>query len=51
MVRSCARLNPNQARRQLLEEWQYLSALQLPPNDDHALSINAVDLEHRFGNV
>lgn len=51
MMRSCVRLNPDQARRQLLEEWQHLSALQLPPNDDGAPSINAVDLEHRLGNV
>ena len=51
MMRRGAGLDPNQARWQLLEEGQDVTALQLTANDHLAISINAVDLEHRLGDV
>jgi hypothetical protein len=51
MMRPRARLNANEARRQLLEERHDVAALQLPADDDVALRINAMDLEHRLGNI
>src|SRR5262245_26158560 len=46
VMRTAARLHADQTRRQLGEERQYLFAPQLPGDDDLALGIDAVDLEH-----
>src|SRR4029077_4069542 len=51
MVGRGASLDPNQARWQLLEEWQNISALQLPANDHFAVRIHPVNLKNRLGDV
>ena len=51
MVRRGASLNADQAWRQLLEERQDVTTLQLTADDHLAGSINAVDLEDRLGDV
>src|SRR6476659_5202996 len=51
MVGRSASLDPNQARWQLLEEWQNISALQLPANDHFAVRIHPVNLKNRLGDV
>src|SRR5262249_47353511 len=43
--------NANEARRQLLEEWQNVAALELAANDYITCSVNPVDLKNRFGDV
>src|SRR5262245_20263815 len=45
-MRTAAGLHADQTRRQLGEERQHLLASELPGNDDLALGIHAVDLEH-----
>jgi hypothetical protein len=45
------RLDPNQARSQLLKERQDITTLQLPTDYYLAASINAVDLKKGFRNV
>jgi len=51
MVRRCARLNADQARRQLLEERQDRTSLQLAADDYLASGINSVNLEYRLGDI
>src|ERR1700751_4601298 len=51
MVRRGAGLDTCQARRQLLEKRQHVTALQLAAKDRVAHRIDAVDLENRLGNV
>src|SRR6188508_3362138 len=51
MMRRGAGLDPNQARRQLLEECQHIAALQLTANEHVAFRVDAVDRKHRLCNV
>src|SRR5664279_3905881 len=51
MVRRGTGFDANQTRCQLLEERQDIAPLQLSACDHLPLRINAVDLEHRFGNI
>src|SRR5674536_400644 len=51
MVRRGTGFDPDQAWRQLLEERQDVTPLQLPADDDLTFRINAVDLENRLGDV
>src|SRR6516165_559596 len=44
-------LDADQACRQLLEERQDIATLQLTTDDHLTSGINAVDLEHRFGDI
>jgi hypothetical protein len=46
MVRRCTSLDPNQAWRQFLKEWQDVTTPQLTADDHLASSINAVHLEN-----
>jgi hypothetical protein len=46
MVRRCARLDANQARRQLVKECEDMAALQLPPDNYIAFCVDAVNLEN-----
>src|SRR5262249_30861455 len=45
-MRTAAGLHGDQTRRQLAEERQHLLTSELPGDDDLALGIDAVDLEH-----
>jgi hypothetical protein len=47
-MRRGAGLDPNQARRQLLEERQDVSALQLAADDHLAFRVDAVHLKDRL---
>jgi hypothetical protein len=51
MMRRGAGLDPNQARRQLLEERQNIAALQLAADDHLAFRVDAVHLKHRFCDI
>lgn len=51
MVRRGAGLAPAPARRQRLEERDPLRPRELPLHDDPALSIDAMDLKHRLGDI
>ena len=51
MMRRGAGLDANQARRQLLEERQYIAALELTTDDDLAIRIDAVNLKNRLCDV
>src|SRR5262245_31224111 len=51
MMRRSAGFDANQARRQLLKEWQNVSALELTTNDDITCRVNSVDLKNRLGNI
>src|SRR6476660_10517184 len=51
MMRRGTRLDPNQARWQLLEEPQNRAALQLTADDHPPFRINAVHLKYRLRNV
>ncbi len=51
MMRRGAGFNTDQARRQLLEEGQYVAALELTTEDDIALRIDAVNLKNRLRDV
>src|SRR5215475_6202922 len=51
MVRRGASFDPNQARWQLLEEYQHISTLQLTPEHHMALRINTVNLKHRLCDI
>src|SRR6188508_2703503 len=51
MMRRGAGLDPNQARRQLLEECQHIAALQLAPDEHFAFRIDAMHLKHRLRNI
>jgi len=51
MMRCGAGLNPNQARRQLLEECQHVTALQLEAHEHLAFRVDAVHLKDRPRNI
>src|SRR5262245_50190213 len=51
MMRRGTGLDPNQARRQLLEEPQDIAALQLTADDHLAFRVDAVNLEYRLRNI
>src|SRR4030095_9468112 len=51
VMRRSAGLDPDQARRQLLEERQNAAPPQLTADNHLALRINAMDLKHRLGDV
>src|SRR4029077_18610477 len=48
MMRRCAGLNADEAWRQLLEECQDITSLQLAPDDHLAYRVDAVDLKNDF---
>src|SRR6186713_2737593 len=50
-MRRGARFDANQTRRQLLEEWQHVLALQLPAHHHLAASVNAVNLKDRLRDI
>jgi len=51
MMRCSAGFHPDQARRPLREEWQYLAPRLLTANDNRARRIDTVNLKDRFGEV
>src|SRR5271168_2410502 len=51
MMRRRAGFDADQARRQLLEEGQYIATLELTTQDDIALRIDAVNLKYRLRDV
>jgi hypothetical protein len=51
MMRRGAGFNADQARWQLLEEYQNVAALELTTEDDIALRIDAVNLKNRLRDV
>src|ERR1700677_4353984 len=51
MMRRGAGFNADQARWQLLEEYQHVAALELTTEDDIALRIDAVNLKNRLRDV
>jgi hypothetical protein len=51
MMRRGAGFHPDQARRQLRKEWQYLAPPQLAANHDRTRRIDTTDREDRFGEV
>src|SRR4029450_1929294 len=51
MMRRGAGFDTNEARRQLLKEWQNVPALELAANDYITCRVNSVDLKNRLGDV
>src|SRR4029434_3544369 len=51
VMRRSTGLDPDQARRQLLEERQNVAPPQLTADNHLTLRINAMDLKHRLGDV
>src|SRR5262249_39979795 len=51
MMRRSAGFDANEARRQLLKEWQNVSALELTTNDYITCRVNSVDLKKRLSNI
>src|SRR6266567_5812237 len=51
MMRRRAGLDTNETRRQLLEEGNDVTALQLAPDDHIAFGVNAMDLKNRLCDV
>src|ERR1700746_2338920 len=51
MMRRSAGLNTNEARRQLLKEWQNVAALELTTNDYITCRVTSVDLKNRLCDV
>src|SRR5438128_4030381 len=51
MMRGCAGLDTDETRRQLLEESNDVTALQLAPDDHIAFRVNAMDLKNRLRDV
>src|SRR6516162_2005519 len=51
MMRRCAGLNADEAWRQLLEECQDVTSLQLAPDDHLAYRVDAMDLKYRLRDV
>src|SRR5215472_13343305 len=51
MMRRSAGFDANEARRQLLKEWQNVSALELTTNDYITCCVNSVDLKNRLSNI
>jgi Na+-transporting NADH:ubiquinone oxidoreductase subunit NqrA len=50
-MRGCAGLDTNEARRQLLEEWQHGTTLQPRTNDHMAFRIHTVHLKNRLRDI
>src|SRR5262245_65189171 len=48
MMRRSAGFDANESRRQLLKEWQNVSALELTTNDYITCRVNSVDLKKRL---
>src|SRR5215472_15375508 len=51
MMRRSAGFDANEARRQLLKEWQNVPALELAANDYITCRVNSVDLKNGLGDV
>src|SRR4029434_3798715 len=51
MMRRGAGFDTNEARRQLLKEWQNVPALELAANDYITCRVNSVDLKNRLGDI
>src|SRR5262247_2052140 len=51
MMRRSAGFHADEARRQLLKEWQNVSALELTTNDYITCRVNSVDLKNRLGDI
>src|SRR5207247_11429762 len=51
MMRRCAGLDTDETRRQLLEESNDVTPLQLAPDDHLAFRVNAMDLKNRLCDV
>jgi hypothetical protein len=51
MMREGAGFNTDQARRQLLEECQYIGSLELATNNDIAIPIYTMDLKNRLRDI
>src|SRR5215471_8436868 len=51
MMRRSAGFNADEARRQLLKEWQNVPTLELTANDYITYRVNSVDLKNRLGNI
>src|SRR5262244_1459615 len=51
MMRRSAGFDVNEAWRQLLKEWQNVTALELTANDDITCRINSVDLKNRLCDI
>src|SRR4029077_70023 len=51
VMRRCAGLNPNDARRQLLEERQDIAAFELAADDHITVRVDAVDLKDRLRDI
>src|SRR5262249_54302157 len=51
MMRRSTGFDADEARGQLLKEWQNVSALELTTNDYITGSINSVDLKNRLGDI
>src|SRR5215813_2834662 len=51
MMRRSAGFDANEAWRQLLKEWQNVTALELTANDDITCRINSVDLKNRLSDI
>src|SRR4029434_3466948 len=51
MMRRGAGFDTNEARRQLLKEWQNVPALELAANDYITCRVNSVDLKNRLCDV
>src|SRR6516164_2237248 len=51
MMRRSAGFHADEARRQLLKEWQNVPALELTANDYITCRVNSVDLKNRLGDI
>src|SRR5215211_9487181 len=51
MMRRSAGFDADEARRQLLKEWQNVPALKLTANDYITCCINSVDLKNRLSDI
>src|SRR5262245_54616339 len=51
MMRRSAGYHADEARRQLLKEWQNVPALELTANDYITCRVNSVDLKNRFRDI
>src|SRR5277367_3092167 len=51
MMRRAARLDPDQARRQLGKEWQHLRPSQRLADNDLTGRVNAVNLKNALGQI
>src|SRR5262245_7166796 len=51
MMRRSAGFDADEARRQLLKEWQNVTALELTANDYITCRVNSVDLKNRLSDI